>query len=796
MWEENLAAALDSLVELGVYIIKEDTHELLYYNRRVKEVSPQVQLGMRCHELWNGTCQDCPLKTIGAKNSSRSIHYDDPFGEVVDITADRTLWKGEIPAFIITVSPHKLNFEEEQGLEKIEKMYRQSLVTVFNECIIANLTEDFYVNCQKDTMWRDIPPRGHFSVENANYSRATVHPNDISEFDACFSRESMLRLFASGKNVISRRLRRMTEDGTYHMVEFTAAKIEDFSENECWCALVYRDINEAYLQERKMNTEIRKLATAARIAYQMLISINLTQNTYSFMNYSDFKSVKIEESGSLRILEKYAVNLVAPEHEEEFYQKFSAEALLQTFLKGENRVTAELKLSLNDESYHWNSIHAVHIDSSYIDDVQCILMVKNIDAERQLQEENLRKERKAKSLLGEALKKAEEASLAKSKFLSSMSHDIRTPMNAIMGMTALAQIHIDDTEKLKDYLKQIEISSGHLLGLINEVLDVSKIESGNIELEDTEFDLYSLAQEVVLMLQPVIQKKKQQLSVDFSESLHRNVSGDEPRLRQVLVNLLENASKYTGEFGTIQFSINEQKKEEQQLGKYQFVIEDNGIGMKEEYLQHIFEPFSRAADSRISKIAGTGLGLTITHSIVTMMGGEINVESKYGKGTRFTVTLFLDKKGERIKEMVEKPVNSLEADFSNLCILLVEDNLLNQEIALEMLKLLGAKVELAENGKEAVDMVKQKPAFYYDLVFMDIQMPIMDGCQAAELIRSSGKESIEELPIIAMTADAFMEDIKKTRLAGMDGHLVKPINMEELRQTLVQCMDWKHKNRG
>ncbi|MCQ4637092.1 ATP-binding protein [Anaerovorax odorimutans] len=791
---KNLVRILDSMTETGIYVIKQDSHELLYFNRRVKEVSPEAQLGMKCHELWEGSCENCPLTDLGDRDSNHTIQYNDPFGEIIDTRADRALWDGHIPAFVITVSPHKLNFEEEQGQETIEEMYRQSLVTVFGECIIANLTADYYVNCQKDTLWTEIPVSGHFDNENRKYAKITIHPDDLAAFEANFTRDAMIAQFAEGKEQISKRLRRLMDDGVYHMVEFTAAKIRQTDESQCWCVLIFHDVNTSYLQEQRRNVEMSQLAAAARLAFEKLFAVNLTGNSYHRVERVGFPARNVHRSGRFDRLIESGVSTVDSDFRDEFIRKFSRTNILQAFANGEKKVEMELRQTDADGVWRWKSIQIVQVESSYTEDVLGIAMINDIDEVRRRQEENLEKEKRAKALLEETLEKAEAANRAKSQFLSQMSHDIRTPMNAIIGMTSLARIHMADTEKLEDYLQKIEASGTHLMGLINEVLEVNKIESGATELENTDFSLETLLQQVENMLQQAVQAKRQRLTVDLQEGTHLYVSGDEQKLRQILVNIVENASKYTPDFGDIQLTLRELKKEEERMGTYQFVIKDNGIGMTKEYMEHIFEPFSRANDPRIQKISGTGLGLTIVHNLVSMMGGEIEAESEYEKGTSFTITLCLEKKGALRQEYFEESTAAVGKTYIGMRALLVDDNELNRQIAAEMLELLGVTVEIAENGQEAVDAVVHNVPMYYDLVFMDIQMPVMDGYEAVRAIRGSGKERIDELPILAMTADAFLEDIKKSRLAGMDGHITKPISIDALKSALEKCRSWKLKH--
>ena len=791
MTAENLMNLLDSLTETSVYVIEEESHRLLYFNERCRNTGRgRAALGIRCDEVWPELCANCPLKMLGDRVSNHMVCYDPLLKLTVDVTANRINWEGRVPAVVITAAPHRLNFEEEQGFQKIRQMYASSLVTVFDECIIANLTRDYYVSCQKDVVWDDIPEQGNFGSENRKYAQKALHPDDLECFNENFSRESMLCMFTEGKKQITRRLRRRADNGSYRTVEFTAARIGN-QEDECWCVLVFRDVQDELLLEQERNVEISQLATAAKAAYQMLIAVNLTQNTYHMVEYQRFPVKAPDPEGRFDELIEFEMEAVHPDYREEFRSKFTRKALTEAFQRGECILSMDVPHIGEDGIYHWNSTQVVKVESPYTHDLIEITLSRNIDEERRVQQETLEKERQAKLLLEDALKKAEKANKAKSDFLSRMSHDIRTPMNAIIGMTELAQLHIGDEEKQRDYLNKIASSGAHLLGLINEILDVSKIESGVMELSESPLNLRALAGEAAEMVRISMENSQQEFQVDIDESFDPWVMGDARRIRQVLVNILENASKYTGQRGKITFSVCEFKKEEQRTGTYRFIIEDTGIGMKPEYMEHIFEPFSRADDSRTSKVPGTGLGMTIVKNLISMMDGDIRVESEYGKGSRFTVTLCLDKCGNT-GEAIQPAVSGPEAACRGLRVLLVEDNELNRQIASEMLKLLGVRVEMAENGREAVC---SHPALYYDAVFMDVQMPVMNGYEATREIRGSGMERIGELPIIAMTADAFAEDVKRARLSGMNGHLAKPVSIELLRGALSGCLDCKRKNR-
>lgn len=396
-------------------------------------------------------------------------------------------------------------------------------------------------------------------------------------------------------------------------------------------------------------------------------------------------------------------------------------------------------------------------------------------------------ELRAHTALREALQAAEDASHAKSDFLSRMSHDIRTPMNAIMGMTTIAAMHVKEPDRVKDCLDKINMSGRHLLRLINEVLDMAKIESGKVSLPEENFNLAEVTDEMLAMTQTQINAKGQSLTVDVDTLIHENVIGDRQRLEQVLVNIMGNAIKFTPEGGKIYFGIREKESQFEGSSCYEFVFEDNGIGMEEEFLDRVFEPFARAGDSRVGQVEGTGLGMAIARNIVQMMHGDIQVESSIGKGSRFTVNIYLKQnEKENLAELHDLPVEGLQASeqYAGKRVLLVEDNELNMEIAEELLLSVGLDVELAWDGKEAVERIKGASEGWYDMVFMDIQMPNMNGYEATSAIRELERRDVKELPIVAMTADAFQEDMQKAVVAGMNAHLAKPIEIAKLERIL------------
>ncbi len=604
------------------------------------------------------------------------------------------------------------------------------------------------------------------------------------------------------------------------------------------------------------------------------------------------------------LAEGYARNGVHPDYAEEFVSEVSTDNILWE-LRDKKSFVYEYKNN-NEQGNHFYQLKAVPVKQGGSERV--IIGISDVNEERERQIT-------VQKALQDAYSAARSANQAKTNFLANMSHDIRTPMNAIIGMTAIAATHIEDKERVQDCLKKITGASKHLLSLVNEVLDMSKIESGKIDLVDEEFNLSELIDNLLIMVRPQIEERGHELIVNINNVEHEQVMGDSLRIQQVFVNLMSNAIKYTPEGGKIHLSITEKPTNQKRVGFYEIVFEDNGIGMSEEFMKKIFEPFARAEDERIRNVQGTGLGMVISKNIVNMMGGNIEVESELDKGTKFTVTFFLELQSTeevRYEDFVNLPVlvvdddktsvdstccmlddlgmdtegvlsakeavnkvirrheeqndyfavildwkmpemggvdatrairkaigndvliiiisaydwsdieqearlaganafiskplfksrlthlfNSLvgneegesesmplqnfeEMDLSGRRVLLAEDNDLNAEIATEILKTTGVTVDVACDGAVAVDMIRERGDIRYDMIFMDIQMPKMNGYDATRAIRNLGCDYCKSVPIIAMTANAFAEDVQAALSAGMNGHIAKPLDLKAL----------------
>ncbi|MCI8991289.1 MAG: response regulator [Eubacterium sp.] len=661
-----------------------------------------------------------------------------------------------------------------------------------------------------------------------------------------------------------------------------------------------------------LDSEQKKLEIIGAIGeiYYAVYHINLDKGLFEAADGTEYSKGFLKNCKDAAVaLERYIQTEIC----DSYRQKFKRFVNLPTL---QMRMQKEKIISMEYQTTHsaWVRCSFIEVKRDQDGSMREVLFVsERIDEEK-------RKELTQQQALKEAYEAANRASEAKTNFLASMSHDIRTPMNGIIGMTAIAEANIEDRERVLDCLSKIAVSSRHLLGLINEVLDMNKIESGKLDLNVEEFNLSDVVESLVTIMKSNIEAKKQELTITIGKVEHENVIGDSQRIQQVFMNLLSNAAKYTPEGGKIEIAISEKPTNHERRGCYEFIFKDNGIGMSEEFVPQIFEPFTRAKDEKVEKMQGTGLGMAISRNIVRMMNGDIQVESRLGEGTKFTVTFFLElqdtreeesteelrglqvliadgdqvvcertcsvlsdlgMKGEWVLngcEAVERAVKRYESgnryfavllawkmpemdgvtaakeirrragdeipiviiskydwsdiemegreaganaflskplftsriirlfkfllgnelqdtsgynlkevfkqDFSGKRVLLAEDNELNAEIAGEILGMAGLAVEFAENGKQAVEKITEAEDGYYDMVFMDIQMPFMNGYEATKAIRALPGNYAKRVPIIAMTANAFAEDVRMAKQAGMNEHIAKPLNFEELLKEL------------
>ncbi len=661
------------------------------------------------------------------------------------------------------------------------------------------------------------------------------------------------------------------------------------------------------LRRKDLELEAIQLMKGINDTYDMIISANLSKNTYHMVSYDRYLNQSAEHSGVFDDLIEVGINSVPNLHKDNFANAFSRESLLKAHKQGKKDVYLEHQQYDDNGEVHWIATHVMFTENPYNDDILEITLSQNID-------ERIRKDTENQAILKNALLVAEKANEAKSDFLSSMSHDIRTPMNAIIGMTTLASKHLNDQEYMRNCLNKMALASNHLLTLINDVLDISKVESGKMTLNPIVFSLSDTVTNLTNIVKQQISGKCQKFDVRVHDIKREYLFADELRLNQIFINILSNAVKYTPEGGHISMDL----KEEFIAGvsdkvRLIYTVEDNGVGMSKEFQDSMFESFKRANPEKFGDVQGSGLGLTISKNMIDLMDGTIECDSELGKGTKFTVTLelpiaerilddlilpdmevllvdddeiFLESAANTLRDMGISPecvtngpdaikksverhnqgndypviivdwqmpeMNGIETirqirakvgnevsiivisayewqeiellakeagadgfiskpffpsnvyenitrilglrtdvktdeeldtwrpNISGMNVLIAEDNNLNWEIADEILKLYNVTALRAENGKKCIDILRESKDGDFDVVLMDIKMPVMDGYETTIQIRNDQRDYIRNIPIIAMTADAFSEDVQKCKDVGMNGHIAKPLNISTL----------------
>ena len=1034
----------------GIFIIREDNHEILYYNKRVKEISPRVHVGMPCHELGNHSCVNCPLLTIGDRQEHQALCYNSPFGEMADIVAVRTLWKQKIPAFIIIVAPHiqmishayhkilRVNLTQDHyeiiktrsedraigyGTDSFSSWLGQFIYNggihpddmnhfisftrpehikealdsgqeIMTCCYRRRFGEDFRWNLMEvvpDVSVSDrdqhiflyikdiheilqeslelddasihiqevirtlgtqnfgvygidldtgetnlVRENGHthtgwkswtFPWNELLHTRLTkqIHPADRDRFCQKFSLENLRRIKEtsvqktdmlcqwrgeedheyrymaviayfgqshSAKNYtilalqnVDKRVRQehalslrdmqlaailksrysvmttvylengqcerilIKENSTikntitenyqqyFHKTLETsvcpedreiyqkilspehlyrkAAGTQDYSEEICqyrisgtdlrWMEdhIIYarqgsrisinilgRDITREKLEEELRRKGEQEQADIIRTLSGMFFATyyaDLEEDTFrSATQMQEAEQAPVGNVDYATGLKDYAENFIHPDDRKEYLEVLSIENLRRTLSKKQPYVTLAYrklpdKPDTRPEEYGW--IRSTAIMSQADADGKA----RSVVYAAQDVTESKRKEMREQQALQAACEAADHANASKQEFLSCMSHNIRTPMNGIMGMIKIAGNHVDDPERVKDCLDKASISSLQLLSTLNEILDISQIKSGGFHLHSEPLNLTELMQEMVSLIYQNVQEKGLHLHMPPLQVEHQDILGDQQRLQQMFLNILNNSVKYTPSGGTLEIFVVEHASREYGCRTYDFIFKDNGIGMEESFVRHIFEPFSRADDPKASGIDGVGLGLSIAQNIARMMGGSISVQSRPGEGSQFTVTILLRLQNPADRsECLPDPVNDdlSGISFQGCRILLVEDNELNQEIAMELIGELGAMVECTSDGRKGLQRFAEMPEGYYDMILMDIQMPVMNGFEATHAIRKLPRTDAAAIPILALSANVAAEDIAASRESGMNGHIAKPLDIPQLMEQM------------
>lgn len=507
-------------------------------------------------------------------------------------------------------------------------------------------------------------------------------------------------------------------------------------------------------------------------SFYAIFRVNFRRATYEAIKLAPDVAKLLPSRGDYPSLLQILCDRVEPNTQTTFENSFSLQSIQARVEKEIPDYGGDYQRRFGD-TYRWVNVRTLYSPELAPDEV--ILCFRDVDAEKNQQMQHT-------LVLQDALDIARRSTKAKSEFFSNMSHDMRTPLNAIIGFCALARKSMDscDKEKVSDYLTKIEFAGNQLLVLINDILELSRMEAGKVNLDQKEFDLQELVNNTADLFRGHAQETQKTLTVSthLQNSL---VVGDKNLLSQVLNNLLSNAFKYSDAGASVRLEVTEATY--QNASQYRFIIADTGIGMSQEFLQHLFEPYSRETSFTAHSTVGTGLGMTIVKGLVQQMSGTITVESTLGKGTCFTVTIPLQKASHQQSPTPEPPCDE-PFDWSGLRVLVAEDNALNREILTEVLQASGAEVLQAINGAEAVHTFLSRPPFSIDVILMDMRMPVMGGCRATEILRHLPREDAQQVPVIAVTANAFAEDIEQTVQAGMDDHVSKPIDFTRLNQVV------------
>ena len=576
------------------------------------------------------------------------------------------------------------------------------------------------------------------------------------------------------------------EDGVLRKVVGTLRSVDGVKREQ-------KKAEEMLASEKKKNQiSNQRFLQAVNRLYDLIIEVDLqTQETYIWKDSPHYGSLIPRDQTLYHFLVHDCFDYIDPEYHEGAKNAFSPVLLLQEFRMGKNEVMMELPVQGPKGKYRWNRIQVQPLEENN-GLLRLMIYIKDIDEQKS-------REACQQDALKDALRLAKRANAAKGDFLSRMSHDVRTPLNAIMGMTAIAQAHSEERERVEDCLSKINSSSKYLLELINDILEMSKIESGKMTLTIKEFDIHSLLQEPVVYGYTQSQLKEHEFSVTIREGTEGIFEGDSLRITQILMNLLSNAFKYTQPKGRINLNVKGRAMDEGTV-LLQMEVRDNGMGIEKNYKEKLFIPFEQGEGGIQS--GGTGLGLAISQNLAMLMGGQIFVDSETGKGSAFYVEIPLTKKSaEFLPSAPPKDLGvmrgeevSMEA-LENVRVLLAEDNEINVEIAKTLLEMSGVSVDVARNGQECIALFDQSPENTYLAILMDVQMPVMNGYEATKSIRKLDRQDALQIPILAMTANAFSSDIGETLAAGMTEHIAKPIDMNVLLSLLKKYVLLKEQKR-
>ncbi len=665
------------------------------------------------------------------------------------------------------------------------------------EDVVAGIPGGFFIYCADKEeellyanreVWQlyNCETYEEFRTLTGNSFKGMVNPEDLDEVEQSISEQ----IAANHKQFDYVEYRIVQKDGGIRWVEDFGHLVHNPDYGDIFFVFV-NDITDKVMQKMEMEEYylnrineqklLQAVIQSTIYAYREVYIVNLRDN-YGRMLYPDDHNEK--ETGDYKqIIERhFEEGILSRENEENIRNVLQPESIRDA-LMGKNSVEYQYRRRKEDGLMEWCATSVTvseRVEGIPVTVVMCIRSVDHI----------IKKEEQQKTILENALLSANQANEAKTVFLTNMSHDMRTPMNGIMGFCDLALRHVTEPERVRDCLMKIQESSNILLGIIDNMLDMSRIESGQMNIERSDNNLVQIMEDIHGILKDGMDQKNLTYVLDMKEVKHEWIYCDLLRMHQILVNVVGNAVKFTEPGGSITVTVRERDSLSRGIATYEFRIKDTGIGMSPEFMKKLFLPFERERSTTVSKIQGTGLGLAVTKNIIDLMNGSIEVESEQGKGSEFIITLSFQirKQSLNIGELLQMATDTVKADnLVGKWVLLVEDNELNREIAKALLEEEGLIIDEADDGDVAVEMVKNSKG-KYDFILMDIQMPHMNGYQAAKAIRELEDEELANVPIIAMSANALEEDKKESLRSGMDMHLAKPIEMDKVLAALEWMM--------
>ncbi len=779
--EDMLSLILDETNQM-IQLSDLESFRMLYANKPAREFAlhhGEDYHGRHCYEYMMGLsepCPYCPMRKLGDRRSAET--EVDNGNNIYAAKTNVFQWRGQKVfmeyAWDITEIRRSQHIFESQM-----KLLLQSIPEA-QGILHFDLTADVCLSLNGAAKKNMSTFPKHETVNRTLRHMVSFIP-DLAEREAMyekFSREAMMASYEKGNVEISRDTISYFDDGSIRAARVNARLQMNPTNGHMEAILYGLDISDEVKKKERYEERLREQITMFHALARDFLNVFLIhpdENQVYILKMDGFVVPGLVRGSTTSycyddVLREYVESRVHPDDRAMIYDSWQM-LVLQGKLKDAEEYEGNYR-TLIDGATHYYRYRFVRLEGSN----QIIAGFQNIDS-------IIEGEKQKKETLAKALVAANQSNQAKTTFLNSVSHDIRTPLNAITGFTALAMNHLHDPDMVKNYLGKVTVASNHLLALINDVLDMSRIESGHIELEEKPVSLTHIYQDLETIIQNDIKAKGIHFFGEMKDIAHPTVLLDPMRMKKVLLNILSNAAKFTPEGGEIHFSIEEIGDAADGKGLYQFHIKDTGIGMSKEYITHIFEPFSREETATVSGIPGTGLGMSIASRIVKLMGGTITVTSEVGKGSHFVVTIPATRLAEEIRE-TEDSEELLEQIVEGKRVLLVEDNELNREICQELLEMAGFTVDTAEDGKIAVEKVREAPAGTYDVILMDIQMPIMDGYEATREIRCLVEGKKAGIPIFALTANAFAEDRRRAIEAGMNGHIAKPIDIPSLMKTL------------